>query len=144
MKKTILISIAILLVLILSIVLLTNRPNQPNTDNSGSDNSIVYSQENIIINVIAQSQNQGIYMVEFNKGQSLLSIMQKLKETDNSFNYLTEDASFGSFIKSINNIEANSSNEFWNIKINGSDSTVGISDIYPNNNDSISFNLTSF
>lgn len=144
MKKTTIVSIVIFLALVLSIVFFTNRTNQSNTDNKGSDNSVVYSQENLIINVNAQSQNKGIYMVDFSKGQSLLNIMQKLKETDNSFSYVTEEASFGSFIKSINNIVADTTKEFWNIKINGSDSTVGISDIYPNNNDSISFNLTTF
>lgn len=60
------------------------------------------------------------------------------------FVYEKETASFGSFIISINGIEADPNSSFWAIKINGEDSMVGISEINPNDNDIITFTLTNF
>ncbi len=104
-----------------------------------SDNSI-----SISILVPAGEMEPVNFSVKSDAGTNLADIMEQLALSNPEFTYEIESASFGDFITSINGVKADSNKEFWNIKVNGTDSTVGIKDLLPQANDVISFNLTSF
>jgi hypothetical protein len=69
---------------------------------------------------------------------TVLSILQK--------NCSTEMTGQGesAFINSINGLTANSSNEFWSFKVNGEMATVGAGSYMAKNNDTITWELSSF
>jgi len=84
------------------------------------------------------------YTATITQGVSMLALMQQLAAINNDFTFQTDNSNFGAYVTTINGVQADSSSEFWNLKINGVDSTVGISDLLPQATDNIIFTLTSF
>ena len=145
MKKIIYV-VLILLFLLLGIFLFSNySKGTKNSDNSilgvaiNTDNI-----QSLTLEVVSTDNIKTIYGATFKYGQTLVEILDDQANNKADFAYETEKSDFGDYIISINNEKANSASEFWNIKINGSDSQLGISDIVPQNNDVITFTLLKF
>lgn len=51
---------------------------------------------------------------------------------------------FGNFITSFNGISADPNSQYYEFKVNGASSNVGVSDYSVNNGDQLNFVLTSF
>lgn len=73
--------------------------------------------------------------------QSVLELITKLAEENNTFSFTTKEYSFGKFITVINDIEAKDT-EFWGLYINSEMAQLGISEQMVNPGDAIKFVLT--
>jgi hypothetical protein len=105
------------------------------TDNTQSLTLEIISTDNYITN----------YYPAFSKGQNLLVILSELANGNADFTFETDKSSFSEFITTINEEKADViKKEFWNIKVNGQDSAVGVTDIFPEANDEIRFSLINY
>lgn len=136
--------VVILVFLTVNILSTQDKSSILNSDNSQfiTDNTNEIISFQLIIDTGSKETKN--YLVNFIPGQNLEEIMTSFSTNNNSFNFITKTESFGTFITTINGIKADSTKEFWNFKINGSDSSVGITDFEPQNNDIILFTLTTF
>lgn len=71
-------------------------------------------------------------------GQTALAILNKKCQTQSS------GQGESSFITKINDVEANSSNEFWSFKVNGEMASVGAGSYTTKNSDTITWELSTF
>lgn len=108
-----------------------------------TDNAEISMQVSISVDPGYKSEAKQ-YTATITQGVSMLALMQQLAAINNDFTFQTDNSNFGAYVTTINGVQADSSSEFWNLKINGVDSTVGISDLLPQATDNIIFTLTSF
>jgi len=136
--------IIFLIVITFNILRPQNQPAVVSTNNIAgvTDNAVQTSNFQLMIEV--QGKETKNYSVVFTSGQTLDQILNNLASKDSTFSYTTQTASFGAFITTFNGTTADATKEFWSFKVNGEDSSVGISDFKPQNNDLIQFTLTSF
>jgi hypothetical protein len=137
----------VLLLVAIGILYFNYIGKQPNvTDNSEVQGT--YTTDNFVsltLEVISTDNVKTIYSFNYKENQTLVEILNHQANNNADFTYETEKSSFGDYITSINNTKADSTKkEFWQIKVNGNDSMVGISEIKPSNNDVITFSLLSF
>lgn len=138
------IKIILLILVIPFLIFIFSYSNTNNTDNSSiTDNSTLEIYDTVFINVIFQGQETVTYTSISKQDLSLEEIMDTLMEKG-SFKYTKESSSMGSYIKSVNGVIADPNSEFFNIKINGEDALIGISDIDPLDKDVIDITLIKF
>ena len=140
MNKKVLVIAIILIIIGLGVFYFVNKQNTP-----VSDNTVVapFKEEIFTIEVVANEEEIIRYPFASLNDETLEQTLDIALE-DGHFDYAKKVSDFGSFVTSINGIEADSTKEFWSIKINGEDSLVGISQINPNENDVIQFILNQF
>lgn len=140
MNKKVLVIAIILIIIGLGVFYYVNKQNTP-----VSDNTVVapFKEEIFTIEVVANEEEIVRYPFASLNDETLEQTLDIALE-DGHFDYAKKVSDFGSFVTSINGIEADSTKEFWSIKINGEDSLVGISQINPNENDVIQFILNKF
>jgi len=140
--------IAIVLLIVAVVVLYFNYNEIQSKISDNSEVQGISTTDNLqalTLEVISTDNIKTIYSIGYEKDQTLVEILNSQTENNSDFNYETEKSSFGDYVTSINQIKADSTkNEFWNIKVNGQDSMVGISEIKPSNNDVITFSLLTF
>jgi hypothetical protein len=107
------------------------------SDNTSSGNSIY---ENLTIKVIIPDQAEQTYPAYSISDLTLEQVLERIMVAG-EFSFKTEKSSFGSYITTVNNVEADSSKQYWSIAINGEDAMQGISDINPVNGDIITLSL---
>ena len=141
MKKDLSLIIILILVLFFGVYYFNNKSNQSLTDNSvkTTDNTQTFT-----LQVISSDNSISIYQIPFEPGQKLANILSTFSQNNSNFTIETQKSDYGDYLLSINGVKADTSIEFWNVKINGVDSTVGISDMEPQNNDIITFSLLKF
>ena len=140
----------IFLLIVIVLAVLTYQVLKPSVDNTDNNPAkVIYSTDNstainiqLIISIPDQEPRN--YLISFSEGQSLEQILNNFANNNNSFSYVSKSASFGTFITTFNGKEADSNKEFWNFRVNGADSSVGISDFKPQNSDQIEFILAAF
>ena len=92
--------------------------------------------------VVGDGPQTGSYQVEFLPGQNGLAIMEQAR-SDYGLQFTYQTYSFGVFIDSIGGL-ASDNHHYWSLYYNGQFSSVGISDLYLNHNDSMGWKYVSF
>ena len=137
MKNLLNLSLVIILI-IAAIYVLTGNPNtNPTSDNTTSTNS---TYESILIKVVIPDEPEKSYPSTSVSDLTLEQLLERIM-LSGDLSYKTEASSFGSYITTINGIEADSSKQYWSIAINGEDAMQGISDINPVDGDIITLTL---
>lgn len=132
--------VGIILYLFISKNIIQKTDNQENTIN----NELDVKKKIFTLEIITTDNSIVKYKVSFIPNSKLSTILTSLANDDNNFSFETEKSDFGEYIISINGIKADSNKEFWNLKTNGNDSTLGISDFVPQENDLITFTILNF
>jgi DNA-directed RNA polymerase subunit F len=118
------------------------------TDNSsvaGSFSDQTDNAQSLTLEIISTDNYITNYYATFSKGQNLLTVLSELANGNADFTYATDNYGFAELLTTINEEKADAlKNEFWNIKINGKDSAVGVTDIFPEANDEIKFSLINY
>ena len=138
MKKYLVILLLVLL-LVFGIYFFNNSNSKQNSTNNLTDNT-----QAITLQVIISDNSTSIYQVSFESGQKLLGILTTFSQNNPNFTFETNKSVYGDFLLTVNGIKADTTKEFWNIKYNGIDSMLGISDLEPKNNDIISLTLLNY
>lgn len=84
------------------------------------------------------------YTYSIDKTSNAISILQDLENSIQGFSFDTKSFGTGESITTVNNIVADETTEFWEIKINGQPTQVGISQLEINPGDALEFNLIKF
>jgi hypothetical protein len=92
--------------------------------------------------MVGSGPQAGSYQVEFLPGQNGFAIMEQAR-SDYGLQFTHQTYSFGIFINSIGGLTSDD-HHYWSLFHNRQLSSVGISDLYPNHNDSISWQYISF
>ena len=67
-----------------------------------------------------------------------------MKENPDNFSFATKSYSFGEMLLTVNSKQADETKEFWELKVNGKQSEVGISDLVLKESDILELNLVGF
>jgi len=137
MKNLLNLSLVIILIVAVIYVLAGNPNTNSTSDNTPSTNS---TYENTLVKVIIPNQEEKKYPSTSISDLTLEQILERIM-LSSDFSFRTQSSSFGSYITSINGIEADSSKQYWSIAINGEDAMQGISDINPVDGDIITLTL---
>ena len=132
--------VGIFLYLFISKNIIQKTDNQENTIN----NELDVKKKIFTLEIITSDNSIVKYKVSFIPNSKLSTILTSLAKEDKNFSFETEESDFGEYIISINGIKADSNKEFWNLKTNGNNSTLGISDFVPQENDLITFTILNF
>jgi len=132
--------VGIFLYLFISKNIIQKTDNQENTIN----NELDVKKKIFTLEIITSDNSIVKYKVSFIPNSKLSTILTSLAKEDKNFSFETEKSDFGEYIISINGIKADSNKEFWNLKTNGNNSTLGISDFVPQENDLITFTILNF
>ena len=120
--------------------------NNQNTETT-TDNSLVQVTDNntqdVIVEVIGKDEQMETYTVSYSGDQTVLQILQKLQGENVTFTFVYQQYDFGAFVTGINGYVPSSAEAFWEFKINGESSMVGISDYTVQPSDKIEFVLTN-
>lgn len=85
------------------------------------------------------------YVLKYVKGEKGIEFLRRLmKENPDNFSFATKSYSFGEMLLTVNSKQADETKEFWELKVNGKQSEVGISDLVLKNGDVLEFNLVGF
>lgn len=115
------------------------------TINNTSDQTSVSQNQTLAIKVVSAASLEKDYSYDFNlqNTDSLLTVFNTLDSSSDEFSVEYTDFSFGKMITTVNGYTTKD-NEFWNIKINGADAQVGISELKIAPGDKVELILTSF
>lgn len=115
------------------------------TINNTSDQTSVSQNQTLAIKVVSAASLEKDYNYDFNlqNTDSLLTVFNTLDSSSDEFSVEYADFSFGKMITTVNGYTTKD-NEFWNIKINGADAQVGISELKIAPGDKVELILTSF
>jgi hypothetical protein len=82
------------------------------------------------------------YVLKYVNDEKGIDFLRRLmKENPDNFSFATKSYSFGEMLLTINSKQADETKEFWELKVNGKQSEVGISDLVLKNGDVLEFNL---
>lgn len=140
-------AVAAILAVVLGVVLLTNNQpqavnqDQENTVDSGDSSSIELTRLVTVTVDINGDRSEYSYSIE--SSDKLINIIEAIDEENEDFSIEYKEFDFGKMVETINGYTAQG-NEFWNIKVNGEDAQVGISDLVVNRGDSVEFSISTF
>lgn len=82
------------------------------------------------------------YTLKHVNGEKGIDFLRRLmKENPDNFSFATKSYSFGEMLLTVNSKQADETKEFWELKVNGKQSEVGISDLVLKDGDSLELNL---
>jgi len=138
----ILAALIILVMGVLGVIIINNGSDVLPSSSQSSQND--YLSQTLAIRVIQTASLEKNYNYDFNLHQtdSLLDLFNTLDFTSNEFSVVCKDFDFGKMITTVNGYTANN-NEFWNLKLNGQDAQVGISELVVKPGDKVELILTS-
>ena len=85
------------------------------------------------------------YTLKYVNGEKGIDFLRRLmKENPDNFSFATKSYSFGEMLLTVNSKQADETKEFWELKVNGKQSEVGISDLVLKDGDSLELNLVGF
>ncbi|MEI6886697.1 MAG: DUF4430 domain-containing protein [bacterium] len=137
-----LISVIVLVIVVSGFLFyISNNKTNPETSIKGvnveSKNQFSLSVDNNLI--------QKSYVIDFEKGKSLFDTLTSYKTKEATFLFDYSESAYGIYLTGVNGRIADmSAKEFWNIKVNGADSQVGIKDLLPLSGDKIQLILTKY
>lgn len=140
-------AVAAILAVVLGVVLLTNNQpqninqDQENTVDSGDSSSIELTRLVTVFVDINGERNEYSYSIE--SSDKLINIIENIDAENDDFSIGYKEYDFGKMVETINGYTVQG-NEFWNIKVNGEDAQVGISDLVVNRGDTVEFFLSTF
>jgi len=134
-------AIIILVLSVFGVVIVTNGSTLTNTSEISNTSQL----QTLTIKVVSAASLENNYNYDFNlqNTDSLLTVFNTLDSTSDNFAIEYQDFSFGKMISGVNGYSVKD-NEFWNIKVNGADAQVGVSDLKIAPGDNIELILTSF
>lgn len=117
-----------------------------NTKNTSDEVGVVVSQPVSYYIDVAVENADGTknFQLNTNADESLFETLKRFNSENSEFKLEYTQYDFGAFVTSLSGITPDATSEFFSLKINGSDSMVGISDYKPKSGDKISFVLTKF
>jgi hypothetical protein len=86
----------------------------------------------------------GKYELKFTSGDTLTDGLQKLAATNSTFTYQATSGQYGNFLNTVDGVTADSTREFWNIKVNGNDSDLGMDSLKLNEGEQLQLMLVNF
>lgn len=140
-------AVAAILAVVLGVVLLTNNQpqtinqDQENTVDSGDSSSIELTRLVTVFVDINGERNEYSYSIE--SSDKLINIIENIDAENVDFSIGYKEYDFGMMVETINGYTVQG-NEFWNIKVNGEDAQVGISDLVVNRGDTVEIFLSTF
>lgn len=81
------------------------------------------------------------YVLKYVNGEKGIEFLRRLMKENTDFSFATKSYSFGEMILTVNSKQADETKEFWELKVNGKQAEVGISDLGLKNGDALEFNL---
>lgn len=81
------------------------------------------------------------YVLKYVNGEKGIEFLRRLMKENTDFSFATKSYSFGEMILTVNSKQADETKEFWELKVNGKQAEVGISDLVLKNGDALEFNL---
>jgi hypothetical protein len=84
------------------------------------------------------------YVLKYVEGEKGIEFLRRLSKENSDFSFATKSYSFGEMIMTVNSKQADSTKEFWELKVNGKQAEVGISDLILKSGDALEFNLVEF
>ncbi len=85
------------------------------------------------------------YIIKYVSGEKGIDFLRRLmKENPDNFSFATKSYSFGEMLLTVNSKQADETKEFWELKVNGKQSEVGISDLVLKESDILELNLVGF
>lgn len=84
------------------------------------------------------------YVLKYVNGEKGIEFLRRLMKENTDFSFATKSYSFGEMILTVNSKQADETKEFWELKVNGKQAEVGISDLVLKNGDALEFNLVEF
>jgi hypothetical protein len=87
-----------------------------------------------------QSKN---YMVDFQDGKSAFELMKHLQDSNQGFKFDYSESSYGVYVTSVNGNKPEANKAFWEFKVNGVSSSVGVGTYMVKSGDKIQFVLTA-
>lgn len=81
------------------------------------------------------------YVLKYVEGEKGIEFLRRLAKENTDFSFATKAYSFGEMILTVNSKQADETKEFWELKVNGKQAEVGISDLGLKNGDALEFNL---
>ena len=148
MKKYLAIIIVFSMVIFGSALYLHNSKNNPDNKDSlvaGINVEVTNTpvMQTLTLAITTSDNSTATYPVTFEAGTKMIDILYKFSQNNADFNFSTKKSDWGEMITEMNGISAETK-EFWNIKVNGNDSNVGVSDLTPQPGDLINFILLKF
>lgn len=141
-KKISLIISGLLIVAMLAVGAFAILGTDNNSDTNQEKDSTQEQQVNVAV-VDADGEVESSYDIKFKDDETVLDLLNRLtKEED--FTFELESFDFGDFVTVVNGIKADSTKEFWALKINDQDSMVGVSEAEVTAGDKIELVLTAF
>jgi hypothetical protein len=84
------------------------------------------------------------YVLKYVEGEKGIEFLRRLSKENSDFSFATKAYSFGEMMMTVNSKQADSTKEFWELKVNGKQAEVGISDLILKSGDALEFNLVEF
>ena len=84
------------------------------------------------------------YVLKYVSKEKALDFLKRLAKENSDFSFATKSYSFGEMLLTVNSKQADETKEFWELKVNGKQSEVGISDLTLNGKDVLELNLVGF
>lgn len=140
-------AVAGVLAIVLGVVLLTNQtqptstPQDQNAVDSGDSSSIELTRLVTVTVDINGDRNEYSYSIE--SSDKLINIIDRIDAENEDFSIGYKEFDFGKMVETINGYTVQG-NEFWNIKVNGEDAQLGISDLEVNRGDGVEFSISTF
>lgn len=108
---------------------------------SATGTALYFQQPGFVFDLFSQtkSTNNGKTITYSGEnGKTALELLQKNTKT------ITSGAGKNAFVTSINDVKANPSNQYWQVMVNGKSAEVGAGSLITNDDDTITWELTSF
>lgn len=103
--------------------------------------AVKYQQPSIIFDLFSQVESTNNGKTVSYKGQTGKTALELLQK---SAKVLMSGTGENAFVTSINGVVANSSNQYWQLKVNDKSASVGAGSLITKDSDTITWELTSF
>lgn len=117
--------------------------NRESNDQDSSSDVLSATVNQVTVEVKQDENNTTGYQIEFNENESVYDLLLRLQSKNVGFTVVSQEFDFDGqksyFITTLNGVSPDPASQFWKFQVNGIDSSVGISDYFVNNEDTITF-----
>ena len=134
------------IVVISSIILVLNvesRKNAPVSGNVEGESATVFDVNKETVTLTLDNQTEQLdYTTEYVPGENAYEMLVRIDAENDGLSFVFEEFSFGKFLKTVNNIEADAERQYWMFKVNDGESSVGVEGYQLHDGDHLSLVLT--
>lgn len=138
----VLVVIVIAIVVLFGMLLVLKLVNQDSTNVQNPESGIELTSL-IQVDVVGLNNEISSYTVDDSDEILAYDLLAKLEGEDKGFAIEYKQYDFGRMISKVNGVEP-SSTQFWNIKVNGTDTQVGVDDLILNAGDVLTLSIVNF